>query len=37
MNRHVLVVDDEKLIVKGVVFKGNYKEYDYDHEWVTHA
>ena len=32
-----LVILDEKLVVKGVVFKGNYKEYDYDHEWVTHA
>ncbi|WP_432632413.1 N-acetylglucosamine-6-phosphate deacetylase [Brachyspira sp.] len=32
-----LVILDEKLIVKGVVFKGNYKEYNFDYEWETHA
>ena len=32
-----LVILDEKLIVKGVVFKGNYKECNYDYEWETHA
>ena len=32
-----LVILDEKLIVKGVVFKGNYKECNYDYEWKTHA
>ena len=32
-----LVILDDNLIVKGVVFKGNYKEYNYDYEWETHA
>ena len=32
-----LVILDEKLIVKGVVFKGNYKECNYDYEWETHV
>lgn len=30
-----LVVLDENLIVKGVIFKGNYKEFNYDYEWKT--
>ena len=31
LNSWDLVVLDEKLVVKGVVFKGNYKEYNYNY------